>query len=98
MVTFDLTALSLPDLGEAIASHCAQFGTVANVKIVPRAKHRHFAIAIVTMSNEAESEKVASTFGDMKFGTNAVIQLQQEERQIPAFLKRIPDPDVNLSA
>jgi hypothetical protein len=83
MVTMDLSHLSHGDLVKAIASHCSQFGTVANLKVVPPAKHRRFAIAIVGMSTEAESENVACSIGDMKFGKIAVIHLVQEDGEHP---------------
>lgn len=97
MLTFDLASLSMTELEEAISSRCSRFGTVTSVKIMPAAKHREYAIAIVTMSSVEESDRVVVEMGDMKFGMSAIIRLIQEEQQIPASLKRVADPGLSMS-
>ena len=91
MLSFDLAGISGRELEEAIVSRCSQFGTVAGVKIVPPAKHRDYAIAVVTMANPVEADKVVVKVGDMKCGASAIIRLSQEEQQIPSSLKRPAD-------
>jgi hypothetical protein len=97
MVALDLSNLSNPALEKAIAFYCAQYGSVANVRIVPLGKHRQFAIAIVDMTNEVESEKVASSIGDIKIGTGAVIRLVQKDRPSP-FFTTAESLDINVPA
>jgi DNA gyrase inhibitor GyrI len=65
---------------------------------MPPDKTREYAIAMVTMSNEAEATQVAARIGDMHSGKCAVIQLLQEARPIPASLLRAVNSDSGLSS
>jgi len=62
----------------AAAGQCARFGTVKNIKILPPAAHRNYAIAAVEMSTAIEADRLRVNLGDIKIGQVVIIRLMPE--------------------
>ena len=80
MLTLDITKLSEQQLIAAVTCHCAGFGTVKHVKIMPPADHRKYALAAVEMGDVVEAEKLRVKSGDSKIGATVIIRLMDERR------------------
>ena len=75
MLALNVGKLSETQIRIAAAGECAQFGTVKNIRILPPAAHRNYAIAAVEMSNSNEAEHLRVTLGDTKIGPVVLIRL-----------------------
>jgi two-component system, chemotaxis family, response regulator Rcp1 len=75
MLSLDIGKLSESQLSTEAADQCARFGTVKNIKILPPAVHRSYAIAAVEMSSTFEAEKLRVGLGDTKIGHVVMIRL-----------------------
>lgn len=79
MLNLDVATLSATELSDAVTAHCARFGTVKYVKIMPPAAHRNYAIAAVEMADAVEADTVRVKCGDSKIGSVVVIRLVPEQ-------------------
>ncbi len=92
MLTLNVTNLSEGQLTDVAAGHCARFGTVKHIKILPPAAHRHYAIAAVEMSDPVEAEKLRVALGDSKIGPLILIRLVAEHAE------DVPEADEAIAA
>jgi len=78
MLALNIGKLSEVQLTVAAAGQCARFGTVKNIKILPPAAHRNYAIAAVEMSTAIEADRLRVNLGDIKIGQVVIIRLMPE--------------------
>jgi len=79
MLALNVGKLSETQISAAAAGQCSQFGTVKNIRILPPAAHRNYALAAVEMSNSYEAEHLRVTLGDTKIGPVVLIRLMPEQ-------------------
>ena len=80
-MTLNVFNFAEPDLREAIALHCSEFGTVRVVDVVLPNDSSEYAVAVVTMATPDEAAAVDRKFGNAKVGSTTVIRLEQEVRK-----------------
>jgi CheY-like chemotaxis protein len=78
MLALNVGKLSEHQLSAAAEGQCARFGTVKNIKILPPAVHRNYAIAAVEMSSSVEADRLRVNLGDTKIGPVVIIRLMAE--------------------
>jgi CheY-like chemotaxis protein len=78
MLALNVGKLSEHQLSDAAAGQCARFGTVKNIKILPPAVHRNYAIAAVEMSSSVEADRLRVNLGDTKIGPVVIIRLMAD--------------------
>jgi hypothetical protein len=87
-MTLDLLRLSDSDLKRLLTECCAAFGSVRLVEIRRSLGAAGCNLAVVQMAARGEAINAAQALGEVDIGSAVVIQLEQEEKWIPAFLKR----------
>lgn len=83
MLTLDIAGLSKPQLENAIASHCSEYGAVQAVKVLMPDDQSEYPVAVVSMATSAEAAAVDQKFGNAKVGSTAIIRLAQKNRLLP---------------
>jgi CheY-like chemotaxis protein len=81
MLALNVAKLSEVQLSVVAAGQCARYGTVKNIKILPPAAHRNYAIAAVEMSSPVEADRLRVHLGDTKIGPVVIIRLIPERKE-----------------
>jgi hypothetical protein len=78
-----------PELEAILGKHCAKFGTVKFIRLMPIAKNDQHRFAFVQMSTLAETMDLAITVGASTLDSGTVVlRLQDRRRRRP-----LPGPD-----
>ena len=83
MLTIDMTDLSDIGLEKIIAERCSQFGSVANLTVLPAHDNCESAVAFVSMSTAHQLERVATHIGDSRSDSFVFIRIKQEKTKPP---------------
>ena len=87
MLSVDLTGLSEMELNQAVRARCAKIGKVTATTIYRADDAQAWPLALVEMSNAAETSRLASELGEAILGNAVLIQLAPEVH-VPDFLRR----------
>jgi hypothetical protein len=87
-MTLDISRMTDQELRRLIAAWCSEFGSVKNVKIFRVRETRICDFAAIEMSARNEALEVARKLGDSDFGSVVIMKLRQEQKSLPAFLRR----------
>ena len=83
MLTIDMTDLSDTTLEKIVAERCSQFGSVANLTVLPAHDNCKSAVAFVSMSTADQLERVVTHIGDSRSDSFAFIRIEQEKKKPP---------------
>jgi hypothetical protein len=81
MLTIDMSDLSNTGLERIVAERCSQFGSVANLTVLPAHDTRESAVAFVSMSTADQMERVATQIGDSRADSFVFIRIQQGKQK-----------------
>jgi hypothetical protein len=87
-MTLDLLRLSDSEVQRMLTRYCTAFGTVRFVEIRRLTGVANCNLAVVEMANRNDAIRTAEALGEVDIGSTVLIKLEQEEKSIPAFLKR----------
>ena len=95
MLTVNIASLSEAELMKIVADHCAPFGRLTTVRVLPPEARREYGIALVEMSSSGEADNLARKFGDSQYGSRlVVINLYHGNEATPKGLRRDLRPPV----